>query len=41
LVADQSGLIRMARRVNLDAMIPREDFGLEGDEFATELIRDY
>lgn len=31
----------MARRVNLDAMIPREDFGLEGDEFAPELIRDF
>jgi Protein of unknown function DUF262/HNH endonuclease len=32
----------MAKRVNLDAMIPREDFGRELDEeIATELIRDF
>lgn len=28
----------MASRVNLDAMIPREDFGIEGDEFVLDLF---
>jgi hypothetical protein len=31
----------MAQRVNLDAMIPREDFGVLGDEAPLELIRDF
>lgn len=31
----------LARRVTLDAMIPREDFGVEGEEFVLELIRDF
>lgn len=31
----------MARRVTLDAMIPREDFGIEGEEFVLDLIRDF
>jgi hypothetical protein len=28
----------MAQRVTLDAMIPREDFGLEGEEFVLDLF---
>jgi hypothetical protein len=32
----------MAARVNLDAMIPREDFAREGEkDLATDLIRDF
>jgi hypothetical protein len=33
--------IALARRVTLDAMIPREDFGVQGEEFVLELIRDF
>ena len=31
----------MARRVNLDAMIPREDFAIEEEENALDLLRDF
>lgn len=31
----------MARRVTLDAMIPREDFRIQGEELVVELIRDF
>ena len=31
----------MARRVNLDAMIPREDFGRQGDVDDLDLFRDF
>jgi hypothetical protein len=31
----------MAKRVTLDAMIPREDFAVEGEEKATENWRDF
>jgi hypothetical protein len=31
----------MARRVNLDAMIPRADFAIEEAEFVLDLIRDF
>ncbi len=31
----------MARRVNLDAMIPREDFGRQGDVYDLDLFRDF
>lgn len=35
------GSAPMARRVNLDAMIPREDFGREEDVYDLDLIRDF
>jgi hypothetical protein len=31
----------MAKRVTLDAMVPREDFAVEGEEFLLDLIRDF
>jgi hypothetical protein len=31
----------MAKRVNLDAMIPREDFGIEADAYVLDLFRDF
>jgi hypothetical protein len=31
----------MANRVHLDAMIPREDFAIEAEEFAIDLLKDF
>lgn len=31
----------MPQRVNLDAMIPRADFGIQGEEFAHQLFKDF
>jgi hypothetical protein len=31
----------MANRVNLDAMIPREDFAIEDEDFTIDLIKDF
>ncbi|MFY9895268.1 MAG: DUF262 domain-containing protein, partial [Xanthobacteraceae bacterium] len=31
----------MAKRVNLDAMIPREDFAIQEEETAIDLLRDF
>ena len=31
----------MAKRVNLDAMIPREDFAVQGEETTVDLLRDF
>jgi hypothetical protein len=34
-------VIPMAKKVNLDAMIPREDFAIEEGEFALNLFQDF